>query len=859
MADRIQQIRERGQQVYENLSPGRRLTLLLLTLIIVATLVGLVYVSSQSNFATLYTGVDERFGGQVIQELKARKIEFQTGPGGVILVPENQVAELRMSLVHDGVIPGGGVGYELVDKSDMFGVPDEIIQLNKHRILEGELSRSISTISGVRQARVHLAIPKASLFVEDKKPVSASVVIDLAGGAKLSKSQVRSVVELVSGAVSGLEAERVNVVDNTGRVLNRYAEDLIGGQTSLEFQQSLEKSLRAKAAGVLERIVGPGNVEVVVTSKMDFSREERTEEIFNPEKQVARSEETLSEERETGGNRVGGGAGANVAQGVVRVGDASNSTRERVATNYEIDKVTKHVRGPSHQLTRMSVAVVINSNYRKGSNEEGEELPPLSDDDIDSFRKLVADAVGFNKERGDSITITAQPFQEATIDMLKVLENQENKRLWESAGQWGLMLLITAFIFFIAYRLMTYLTDGHDAAELLQDGQLPPGEDRLALPGAELLDELDEDEGPLIEKIREYVKRNAEKAAAVIRFWLSPNDEDQMSEVDATKAATVLLTLGEETSSNLFAKLGKEEIYALNRGMQKLSTIQENRQSEVLLEFYELCKTSNPFLLGGSNDFIKALVERSMGEEDSRQLLSDLGSDKYNELQQINSVDSRTLANSIRKEHPQTIALILAHIDTNKGAKVLAQLPVESQVEVCVRMASLDTVSPQTLRDVEEALMSEMKGLIVSGGEETSGVALVAELLNNIEKVHEDRIFDRLTEIDPELAEEIRNKMFTFDDLIHIDDRGTQTLLKEIDKQVLVLALKTASEEVKQKFFSNISQRAAEMIREDIEVQGAVRLSDVEAAQATIVQTALQLEADGKIVIATPGSDDQFV
>jgi flagellar motor switch protein FliG len=293
--------------------------------------------------------------------------------------------------------------------------------------------------------------------------------------------------------------------------------------------------------------------------------------------------------------------------------------------------------------------------------------------------------------------------------------------------------------------------------------------------------------------------------------------------------------------------------------MQKLSTIQENRQPEILLEFYELCKTSNPFLLGGSNDFIKTLVERSMGEEDSRQLLSDLGSDKYNELQQINSVDSRTLANSIRKEHPQTIALILAHIDTNKGAKVLAQLPVEVQVEVCMRMASLDTVSPQTLRDVEEALMSEMKGLIVSGGEETSGVALVAEILNNIEKVHEDRIFDRLTEIDPELAEDIRNEMFTFDDLIHIDDRGTQTLLKEIDKQILVLALKTASEEVKQKFFSNISQRAAEMIREDIEVQGAVRLSDVEAAQATIVQTALQLEADGKIVIATPGSDDQFV
>jgi flagellar motor switch protein FliG len=334
--------------------------------------------------------------------------------------------------------------------------------------------------------------------------------------------------------------------------------------------------------------------------------------------------------------------------------------------------------------------------------------------------------------------------------------------------------------------------------------------------------------------------------------------ESNISEENAMKAALVMLALGEDIVSDIFAKLTKEEIYALNRGMHALSQVRENRQQEVLLEFYELCKTSNPYLLGAGNQFIRKMVERSMTDEEGRQLLSDLGTDKYNQLQQINSVDPRTLANSIRKEHPQTIALILAHIDTSKGAKVLAQLPVEVQVEVCMRMASLDSVSPQTLRDVEEALMSEMKGLIISGGEETSGVELVAEILNNIEKVHEDRIFDQLTEIDPELAEEIRNHMFTFDDLIHIDDRGMQTLLKEVDNQALILSLKTASEEVKQKFFNNMSARGAELIKEDLEVMGAVRLSEVEAAQTQIVQKALQLEAEGKIIIAT-GSDDEFV
>jgi flagellar M-ring protein FliF len=258
---------------------------------------------------------------------------------------------------------------------------------------------------------------------------------------------------------------------------------------------------------------------------MDFSREERTEEIFNFEKQIARSEETLSEERENGGNRVGGAAGDNAAQGVVRVGDASSSSRERVATNYEIDKVTKHIRGPMAKLERISVAVVINSNY-KGKQEDENAVATVSDEELDNFKKLIQNAVGYNKDRGDVVDIVAQPFQEATLDVKEVLSAQQTQNLINDSIQWGIILLIAAFVFFIAYKLMQYLTGTPEDAEILQDGQLPPGEDQLALPGAELLDELDEDEGPLIEKIRDYVKRNPDKASAVIRYWLSPVEEE---------------------------------------------------------------------------------------------------------------------------------------------------------------------------------------------------------------------------------------------------------------------------------------------------------------------------------------------
>jgi flagellar M-ring protein FliF len=164
MEERLQQLRQNTSQVFERLSSGQRLALISLLALVVTALISLVYITSQIEYSTLYSGVDERFGGQVTTELQSRNIPYEVSPGGVIRVPANMVAELRMSLVSQGVIPGGGIGYELIDKDDMFGVPDEIIQLQKHRMLEGELSRSISTMSGVSQARVHLAVPKKCTF-----------------------------------------------------------------------------------------------------------------------------------------------------------------------------------------------------------------------------------------------------------------------------------------------------------------------------------------------------------------------------------------------------------------------------------------------------------------------------------------------------------------------------------------------------------------------------------------------------------------------------------------------------------------------------------------------------------------------
>ncbi len=325
-----------------------------------------------------------------------------------------------------------------------------------------------------------------------------------------------------------------------------------------------------------------------------------------------------------------------------------------------------------------------------------------------------------------------------------------------------------------------------------------------------------------------------------------------------SKAALVLLMLGEEVAGEVFKRLDMDDIRLLSRGMADMGQINDEERDVVLEEFYNMCVKSDPLLLTNGAAFLNSLAEKFLDAEENKKLQDTLKSDKQTKLA-LDAIDSRVLANLIRKEHPQTISLILAYSEPAKSAEVLALMPVETQVEVCLRMASLDKVNPQTLKDVESALMSEMKGLMEMDEQETSGVVLVAEILNTIEKSHEERIFEQLMEIDPELAEEIRNNMFVFDDLVNLDDRGIQTLLKEVDNQTLILALKTADEVIKTKIYNNLSKRAAEMLQEDMEVMGPTKLSDVEKAQTTMTQVALRLEGEGKIVIAKPGSDDEFV
>lgn len=326
------------------------------------------------------------------------------------------------------------------------------------------------------------------------------------------------------------------------------------------------------------------------------------------------------------------------------------------------------------------------------------------------------------------------------------------------------------------------------------------------------------------------------------------------------KAAILVNYLGKDALRVLFNTLDDGDVRKLLNVMQKYRVVPVHVTKKVLEEYYELISETEDYIFSEKSSAKDTIVD-ALGEERARGILGgvNMNSAAGRNLESLEMVDAKSLSTFLVNEHPQTVAVILAHLEPEKKGEVLKRLPDALQAEVVLRMANLDHVAPELIAEIDAVLKRELASMSTVEQAALGGVQPVAEMLNVMDKNTETSIMSRLEEKDPLLAEEIRKLMFVFDDIVKIDDRGIQTLLKEVDNGKLLLALKTASEEIRNKIFKNISQRAAEMLREDLSNMGPSRLSDVEQAQQEIVNAARRLEAEGKILIARGGSEDALV
>jgi flagellar motor switch protein FliG len=326
------------------------------------------------------------------------------------------------------------------------------------------------------------------------------------------------------------------------------------------------------------------------------------------------------------------------------------------------------------------------------------------------------------------------------------------------------------------------------------------------------------------------------------------------------KAAILINYLGREAVKILLKRMEDGDIRKLISVMNKYRVVPVHITKRVLEEFYEMISETDDYIFSESISSKDTIVD-ALGEERARGILGGLNiaSGNQRSLESLEMVDAKSLATFLVNEHPQTVAVIIAHLEPEKKGEVLKRLPEVLQAEVVLRMANLDNVDPELIVEIDRVLKNQLANTATVEQASLGGVQPVAEMLNVMDKNTETAIMSRLEEKDPLLAEEIRKLMFVFDDIVKIDDRGIQSLLKEVPNDKLLLALKTASEDIKLKVFKNISARAAEMLREDLSNMGPSRLSDVEGAQQEIVNVARRLEAEGKILIARGGSEDAMV
>jgi flagellar motor switch protein FliG len=327
------------------------------------------------------------------------------------------------------------------------------------------------------------------------------------------------------------------------------------------------------------------------------------------------------------------------------------------------------------------------------------------------------------------------------------------------------------------------------------------------------------------------------------------------------KAAIFLMAMGDEFTREVIRGLNEHEVMTLGRRMAALedTTIPVDTVRGVMDEFEQLSNEVSGVTGKGFN-YLKDALLSALGPDRAKPILDSISQAMDTAaFSSLRAVDAGILADYLKGEHPQTIALVLAHLDHQKTAQVIKEMPEKLRAEIVLRMANLGMVPSGVIEDVDEVLKQEIRAMGSVESRRLGGIEAVAEVMNQLDHNTENNIFSALEEIDADLAENIRQKMFVFEDLINIDNRGIQTILKEITNEDLSLALKTASESLKAHILKNMSSRASEMLLEDMEVMGPVKLSDVETAQQNIVRVARKLETTGKIVIGGKGGEDVLV
>jgi len=474
----LRQIFLQLKATFSNLSRGKQITLVTLILGSLAGFLFLMSWSGKSEFHPLYTKLNPEDAGIILTKLKEQKIEYRIASNGsTILIPQEHIYETRMKMASNGLPQGSGIGFEIFNETKL-GMTEFAQNVNYQRALQGELSRTINRIGEIESSRVHIVLPEKSLFVEEDELATASVILQLQAGKWLSRSQINGIVHLVSSSVARLRPENVTIVDQSGELLAGIENDSSFGSLSsnqLEYQARVEKGLENRIRTMLESALGEDKAIVRLSCAFDFKSREKTEELYLPENRVIRSEQALNETSAMPDPAPNGEPGIrSTIPGDAMVGEQNRSSargsmfekNDRII-NYEIGKVVSHIKEPVGELTRVSIAVLVDGTYQRVEAREGTvywHYLPRTAGEMQKFESIVKRAVNFNEARGDEVEIVNIPFEPAKLAMMNEPAGEGEwitlLKEYQPYMKYGFfsLFLILSFLFFVR-PLVRWLTE----------------------------------------------------------------------------------------------------------------------------------------------------------------------------------------------------------------------------------------------------------------------------------------------------------------------------------------------------------------------------------------------------------------
>jgi flagellar M-ring protein FliF len=516
----------------------------------IAAAIWLVLWSQGQNYSVLYGQLSERESGQVMDALTAAGIEYKLSPSGAVSVPESKVQEARIRLASQGLPQSDSMGIEMIQKESALGTSSMMETARYQSVLETELARTIVKVQGVESARVHLALPKPSVFLRDAHKATASVMLQLYPGRRLEPGQVAAIVHLVASSVPELAASDVTLVDQAGSLLNSPDEsaEAAASTRQLEYTRKLEEGYQRRIIELLEPMVGAGRVRATVTADLDFTVTEETHENYDPQKTAVRSEQTSNESRKGGdgvegipgalSNQPPGTSGAPVIVGATptpgtpaaaaaaaasaAANSGPSSSAQRSTRNFEVDRTLSYVKQPVGNLKRLSVGVVLD-DWQKVDADGKATTAPMSDTDVKRFTQLIRESIGLKEDRGDQLNVLNQAFKTnapiAPVDALPLWETPWITQLAKQIVGAGLVLLVA---FLVLRPLMKSLTK---PVSRLTAGSGDSGDaagDRLSISGQsgkaiKLAPSFEQQ----IAAARTLVGQDPKRAAQVVKDWVA--------------------------------------------------------------------------------------------------------------------------------------------------------------------------------------------------------------------------------------------------------------------------------------------------------------------------------------------------